>query len=419
MPKRLQRYLHVTITLVFIASLLLVQPGLAAPPLQGATPEPGDIRYGYNSETGKLSFVGGDRGQPLLKMEEVGAQSAEAAGMAVIRRYASQFGVMDPGRNLRLDRIQKETGGTTLRYQQEYRGVPVVGGEMVINTDETGNVLSLNGEVSPDLALPSVTPSISAEAARQIGFAGLQEWYGISPEQAEATQPELWLYDERIFKESSSPVRLVWRMELSPIDFTQPVHEFVLVDAQTGEIALHFNQVDTSWHLQEEEPTQTPTSEPTLEPAPIENPTIEPSPTESPTPEPTPTETPTPEPTTQPAPQELPENNSDDDGTEGMILSGTTRYLSTSGSDSGDCGTPATACRTFNYTYSQSSSGTTLYISGSSFSIPSNISITHDNLHLSGGWDTAFTVQNSGTRLFGSVDIPPLPSMQTMSGLKT
>jgi hypothetical protein len=108
MSKHLRQYLHASLALAFLISIALVQSGLAAPSFQRRTPEPDEIRRGYHAHTGKLSFVGGDRGQPLLKMEEVGAQSAEAAGMAVIRRYAGQFGVQDPGRNLRLDRIQEE-----------------------------------------------------------------------------------------------------------------------------------------------------------------------------------------------------------------------------------------------------------------------------------------------------------------------
>jgi hypothetical protein len=90
---------------------------------------------------------------------------------------------------------------------------------MLVNTDAAGNVLSLNGEISPDLALASVEPTISAEQARQIALMGMQEWHGIPAEGAEATEPELWIYDERIFHESTKPVALVWRMELSPIDF--------------------------------------------------------------------------------------------------------------------------------------------------------------------------------------------------------
>jgi Zn-dependent metalloprotease len=295
MSKRLQHFLHCCFLLIFIASLALVQPSLAASPAaaphpQADKPRQDEIRYGHNSRTGRLSFVGSDRSAPLIKIGAVGAQSVEAAGMTVIRRYADQFGIQDPTRSLRLDRVQRAADGTTLRYQQQYRGVPVVGGDMVVNTDEAGNVISLNGKVSPDLALPSVTPAISAEQARQIALAGLQEWHGISPDSAESTEPELWIYDERIFHESTKPVALVWRMELSPHDFTRPVREFVLVDAHTGEIVLHFNQVDTSWNFQEEEPTAEPT------PPPFETPTPEPTPTEMPTPESTPTEIATAEP---------------------------------------------------------------------------------------------------------------------------
>jgi hypothetical protein len=65
----------------------------------------------------------------------------------------------------------------------------------------------------------------------------------------------LWIYDERIFHESEQTGCPGLAAGAESLDFTQPVHEFVLVDAQTGEIALHFNQVDTSWHYQEEEPT--------------------------------------------------------------------------------------------------------------------------------------------------------------------
>jgi Zn-dependent metalloprotease len=404
MSKHLRRYLHASLALAFLISIALVQSGLAASSFQRRTPEPDEIRRGYNTQTGKLSFVGGDRGQPLLKMEEVGAQSAEAAGMAVIRRYAGQFGVQDPGRNLRLDRIQEEAGGTTLRYQQEYRGVPVVGGEMVINTDETGNVLSLNGEVSPDLALPSVTPSISAEAARQIAMAGMQAWHGIAPDHARSTDPELWIYDERIFHESDKPAILVWRLELSPLDLSKPVHEFVLVDARTGEIALHFNQVDTSWNFQQEEPTQTPTSDPipTETPTPEIPPTEEPTPTETPSLEPTSTY-PTPEATGTVPPQESGQQETPaESGDASAAQSGVIRYVGVEGIDSGECTTPQTACKTIAYAAGQSTGSTTIYVSGGVFTSKSNLIVQLDNLIISGGWDTNYTIQNQRTVLDGS-----------------
>jgi Zn-dependent metalloprotease len=296
MQKRLQSVLHICLTLVFILSLVLVQPGLAASSPQQRKPQPqsDDIRYGYNTETGRLSFVGGNLDKPLISSGEVGAQTVDAAAMSVIRRYAGQFGLQDPARNLRLQRTQQEGDGATLRYQQQYRGVPVVGGEMIINTDAAGNVLSLNGEVSPDLALSSVTPVVSAEQARQAALQGMQEWHGIQLDPTEITEPELWIYDEWLLKKSDRPAALVWRMEAGRADFSVPVNEFILVDALTGQIALHFNQVAMGLKYQEE-----PTPEPTEEITP------EPEPTASPTPVPTPAEIVEPDPLEQINQQEL------------------------------------------------------------------------------------------------------------------
>jgi hypothetical protein len=67
MPQSVSKALYACLTLVFIISLILVQPGLAAAPAaaplpQADKPDLDDIRFGRNSETGKLSFVGGDRG---------------------------------------------------------------------------------------------------------------------------------------------------------------------------------------------------------------------------------------------------------------------------------------------------------------------------------------------------------------------
>jgi predicted small secreted protein len=396
MPKRLHRVIHACFLLIFIASLVLVQPGLAASPLsaplpQEGKPKPDEIRYGRNANTGKLNFVGGDRDDPLIGKGEVGALSVEAAGMTIIRRYAGQFGLQDPTRNLRLVRTQKEANGSTLRYQQQYRGVPVVGGEMLVNTDEGGNILSLNGEISPDLALSSVTPTISAEQAREIALRGMQEWYAIPPEEAEAAVPELWIYDERIFHESTKPVVLVWRMEVSPIDFSQPVHEFVLVDAKTGEIALHFNQVDTSWSYQEEEPTPEPT----------------PVPTEATTPEPTPTELPTPEPTPEPTgtvpPQESEQQEVPAESGDAVAAqSGVIRYVGVEGIDVGECITPQTTCKTIAYAANQSTGNTTIYVSGGEFTFKSSLDIQLDNLIISGGWNTSYSIQNQQTVLDGS-----------------
>jgi bacillolysin len=57
-----------------------------------------------------------------------------------------------------------------------------------------------------------------------------------------ATTPELSVYDPKLLESSDAPARLVWRMEVTPVE-PAAVREFVLVDAQTGDIALQFNEI--------------------------------------------------------------------------------------------------------------------------------------------------------------------------------
>jgi hypothetical protein len=125
-----------------------------------------------------------------------------------------------------------------MRYQQQYQGIPILGGEMIVNSDTRGQVLSLNGEVSPDLDV-STTPTISSEQAVQKAIAGAKDWYKLEPAQIIiASQPALWIYDPRILQEDrDEPISLVWRIEVKSYQTAQPVNELVLVDATSGAIA--------------------------------------------------------------------------------------------------------------------------------------------------------------------------------------
>ncbi len=179
-----------------------------------------------------------------------------------------------------------------MRYQQTYQGIPILGGEMIVNSDTQGQVLSLNGEVSPDLALSTTTPAISGEQAVQAALAGAKSWYGLEAAQVVAGQPALWIYDPRILQEDNdNPVRLVWRMELRGNTNADPVDELVLVDAASGTIALHFSQVAHAGTAPDDPTVITPTPEAAASETADESPTFEPAATG--TPQATPTSQPT------------------------------------------------------------------------------------------------------------------------------
>jgi Zn-dependent metalloprotease len=71
-------------------------------------------------------------------------------GRALVNRFASEFGIKNRGGELsemRSNRSGDER--VTVRYQQKYQDIPVMGGELIVNTNENGD---MNSEVSPNLA---------------------------------------------------------------------------------------------------------------------------------------------------------------------------------------------------------------------------------------------------------------------------
>jgi hypothetical protein len=71
------------------------------------------------------------------------------------------------------------------------------------------------------------------------------KWYGLDEAEIDTTEPELWIYDERLLVRSERPQELVWRIDVSP-PYLSAINELVLVNAQTGAVSLHFNQIDSA-----------------------------------------------------------------------------------------------------------------------------------------------------------------------------
>ena len=275
---RIQKFFQLVFSILMILSLAFsaVQPVSA----QGQD----GIKIQHNAETGKVNFITTESGRPLTALQALGGNPgllpADPA-MALAQRYGKEFGLKDPSRELSTLRTDHPGGGRlTVRYQQEYQGIPVMGGELVVNTDENGDLYSMNGEVSPDLSLPT-QPTIDSEQAKESALRGMAKWYQASADDFVITEPELWIFDESLLQTSSRPAELVWRMEAMPKDEETPVRELVLINAETGNPSLHFNQIDTAWHTakmesirQDDEtaPTETPTPLPTELPPVTETP---------------------------------------------------------------------------------------------------------------------------------------------------
>ncbi|MFQ6000527.1 MAG: hypothetical protein ACE5LG_02535, partial [Anaerolineae bacterium] len=205
----------------------------------------GKVRISYHAQTGKVRFIGTDPAHPIPRPVQVAAQATPGqAARQFLATYGLLFGLADQANELTVMRTSlADRGRSFVRFQQVYQGIPVMGGELIVQMDSSKNVLSANGEVLPDLAV-DVVPTIDAEAARQTALAKVAKDYGLSVADLTTTEPELWIYNPILLGGPGLRFNaLVWRMDVEPRELL-PIRELVLIDAHLGAVALHFNQID-------------------------------------------------------------------------------------------------------------------------------------------------------------------------------
>ena len=331
-----------------------------------------DIHREYNAETGRVNLITGVNHAPI-SVSGAGAAgiSSETQSLAIMQRFAPEFGLTDPLNELRLSDTNRTTGGRVItKYQQIYQGVPVIAGELIVNANKAGALVSMNGEVSPDISLdtnPKLTGGTAIEIARQ----GMSKWYGGDTNDYTSTQSSLWIFDEKLLRSSVRPANLVWRIEMIPAQEGAPIRELVLVDAKSGNVSLHFNQVDTAWGENEASKINAVRDEH----------------------------------------KEIASSNAPLN-TEIPAAAGTTWYVSTTGNDANDCLSPSTPCATINGTIGKSANGDTIKVATGTYTgTGTEVVLINKSVTISGGWNAAFTTQSGmsiidGQSLRRGVNIP-------------
>lgn len=235
-----------------VPALALCAAALAAPQLASASGGfaaelgPG-VSVSRQSETGTVGFVGARAGTSLASGVSASA-SPQAAARSFVSRYAGRFGLADGYAGLRVARTESAGGGqTSVRLQQTYRGLPVLGGQLAVVVDRSNGVLSVLGETSPSPHAATAAAVGPADAARAaIGVVARSQHLATSD--LRASRPQLRLYDPRLL-DAPSPfhrARTSWVLHVRSVDGIEPVNELVVVDAEYGAVALHFDQIETA-----------------------------------------------------------------------------------------------------------------------------------------------------------------------------
>lgn len=241
---------------IFIFFTLLVLPCLspaASNPPQGKddrmlTDElvqatSGKIKISRHARTGRIHFMGTDLQHPIKNPQTLPSDAKpEDASRAFLSEYGKLFGLADHAKELKAIRTHAaDRGRSFVRFQQLYNGIPVLGAELSVQTDSNNNVISANGKVLSGIAVDAV-PVIDASTATGIAMNAVAKIYGADVSELVASDPELNIYNPAMLKPGLDFNTLVWRLEISS-GKSLPINELVLVNAHTGSIDLHFNQI--------------------------------------------------------------------------------------------------------------------------------------------------------------------------------
>jgi len=211
----------------------------------------GSLHISYHPATGKVRFIGTDGLQAIPRPGAVASTATpEEAARGFLKAYGSLFGLTNPEQELVLMRSQGiGSGRSATRFRQVYRGVPVLGGELLLQLDEARNLLAAAGKVLPE-AQVDIAPTIDREIARWQAIELVARDYGLGSDTLIANDPQLWLYNPQLLGwPGRSSTSLVWLAEIRPVTLL-PIRELVLIDAHRGSVVLHFNQADASLYRQ-------------------------------------------------------------------------------------------------------------------------------------------------------------------------
>lgn len=308
-------------------------------------------RISYEAQTGRARFIGLEPGRFIPRAAALPDLASRVdAARSFLGRYGALFGLTDQAHELDVKSERAAAKGRGfVHFQQSHRGIPVLGGELVVQVDSRNNVLSANGELSPGLTF-STTPTIIPAAAGQAALEGAAKWHGVDTATLTNTSPELWVYDPALLGAGDGLPRLVWRVEVMAID-QQPIRELVLIDAQRGNVALHFNQVEGA---RESQGLASPVRIPTVQ-------------------------------TTQ------------------------TWYVAPGGDDGSDCMTPSTPCASVRAAIEKAASDDEVRVAGGTFTfvgVDYAVAVVDKDLTLSGGWDALFAAQTGRSTLDGQGQRP-------------
>jgi Zn-dependent metalloprotease len=191
------------------------------------------------SGDGTAEFVGVPAKAEVDNPAVRASMSPAAAAAAHVARYGAAFGTAESGTSLARTDVSETSTGDVVRYQQRVGGLPVVGGEVVVNLRpdrELGSILSTTSDAT------RVTAAVVAEADAADAALAVARRSTATGADLVASPGERWVYDPAVLgMPSETGARSVWRFEVTG---GPAIRRLVLVDDQTGAIVLDLDEIN-------------------------------------------------------------------------------------------------------------------------------------------------------------------------------
>lgn len=187
----------------------------------------------WDARTGGPAFITG-RFPSGTTASRVGADPLGAA-QHFLADHQAAFNMTSPEHEWTLVRADVDgIGMTHVRLQQMYRGVPVLGAELLVHFGPSGRwITAINGDYLSDVKLQTLSLGIRPNDALRIARAAL-------PDGLVQHGPRLVVADGRLNPGLNSS-HLAWLIEL--YDHSAPARNVYLLDARTGFILEGYNRL--------------------------------------------------------------------------------------------------------------------------------------------------------------------------------
>lgn len=178
-------------------------------------------------------------GAPTLRAE----LGVEASTKGFLAQHRELFKLRDPSAELRLTRETKdELSMTHARFQQQARGVPVLGAELTAHYDAKGILTSLDATYVPDLDGVDVDPRFEAKLAVDIAHRDVVARLASAADEAKLVPSEGKLV---VFALGDRAPTLAYQVVVRAVFGNEPAIWVTTIDAKSGEIIDRYDNLQT------------------------------------------------------------------------------------------------------------------------------------------------------------------------------